>query len=219
MVTVPANHDFRIGDVVLFTAKGTATLDTGLPAGGQVKVIAKPDSTHIEIGDVNTGAPTTLVGDATGSNAGNHTEISLADFQTVCQVREWSLDLTKESIETTTLPCAVGTASKYAKFRTSISGYASGEGSLSVMFTADQTSLANRLLANSILQDSTAEVKLYVSAVAGTGSTVDDTQSSYFQGKVNLQGFSVSVNPDDVTVAEISFSLAEQPTAIFGVTL
>jgi len=182
-------------------------------------VIARPDPTHIEIGDVNSGAPTTLAGDSTGNSAANHIEIRLASFHTVCQVREWSLDLTKESIETTTLPCSVGAASKYAKFRTSIGGYASGEGTLSVMFTADQNSLANRLMANSILQDSTAEVKLYVSAVAGAGSTVDDTQSSYFQGKVNLQGFSVSVTPDDVTVAEISFSLAAQPTAIFGVTL
>ena len=87
-----------------------------------------------------------------------------------------------------------------------------------MLFTADQASLANRLMANAMLKDSTAAVKLYVNAVAG-GATIDDTASSYFEGEISLQGFSISVNPDDAITAEISFSLAAQPKAIFGVTL
>jgi hypothetical protein len=135
-------------------------------------------------------------------------------------VKEWSLDLSRESIDTTTLPCAVsGGASKYAAFRTQTSGFASGEGSMSVLFSADQGSLANRLMANSMLKNSTAYAKLYVNAVAGAGTTLNDTASSYFEGEISLQGFSISVNPDDAITAEISFSLSAQPKAIFGVTL
>ena len=222
-ITVPGDNDFQIGDPVVFTEEGTASIDTALTAGTTYYVVADTGTT-IQVAATSGGAPITLNGDGgTGTadtpGAANHIKIDYAEFESVCQVREWSLDLTKETIDTTTLPCAVGTSSKYASFRTSIGGYASGEGTLSVLFTADQTSFANRLLANSILKDATAEVKLYVNAVAGAGSTIDDTQSSYFQGKVVLQGFNVSVTPDDVTVAEITFSLADQPTAVFGVTL
>ena len=90
---------------------------------------------------------------------------------------------------------------------------------MSVLFTADQGSLANRLMANSMLKSSEAYVKLYVNAVAGAGATINDASSSYFEGKIALQGFSLSVNPDDATTGEITFSLSDQPTAIFGVTL
>lgn len=166
---------------------------------------------------VTTASPITAGGNTPG--AANHIEVAYAQFDAVCQVTEWSLDLSRETIDTTTLPCAVGNASKYAQFRTQTGGYASGEGSITVLFTADQTSLANRLMANAMLKNSNAYVKLYVSAVAGTGSTINDASSSYFEGQISLQGFSLSVNPDDAVSAEISFSLSAQPTAIFGVTL
>ena len=195
---------------------------TGYTAGDTVKVSgallggASPaDDLTITIG---TASPITAGGDTAG--AGNHIEVAYAEFEALCSVKEWSLDLSRESIDTTTLPCAVsGGASKYAAFRTQTSGFASGEGSMSVLFSADQGSLANRLMANSMLKNSTAYAKLYVNAVAGAGTTLNDTASSYFEGEISLQGFSISVNPDDAITAEINFSLSAQPKAIFGVTL
>lgn len=183
-------------------AVGAGTIDVSATKGGTAITLN---------GDGGTGAADT-------AGAANHIELGYAEFASVCQVREWSLDLSRETIDSTTLPCSVGGGSKYASFRTQTSGYASGEGSLSVLFTADQTGLANRLMANAMLKDSTAAVKLYVNAVSG-GAAIDDTASSYFEGDISLQGFSVSVNPDDVITAEISFSLAAQPKAIFGVKL
>jgi hypothetical protein len=181
-------------------------------------------ATTIQVSATAGGAPITLNGDggtgtADTAGAANHIEVSYHEYEAVCQVREWSVSLDREQLDTTTLPCTVGTASKYAQFRTQVGGYASGEGSLTVLFTADQTSLANRLMANSLLKDSTAFVKLYVNAVAGAGTSVNDSASSYFAGKISLLGFSVSVNPDDVISAEINFSLADQPSDIFGVKL
>jgi hypothetical protein len=221
-IKVPRSSDFHVGDPVVFTAAGTAKLDTGLTAGTTVFVVAVGTGT-IDVSATKGGTAITLNGDggtgtADTAGAANHIELAYASFEAVCQVREWSLDLSRETIDTTTLPCSVGAGSKYASFRTQTGGFASGEGSLSVLFTADQASLANRLMANAMLKDSTAAVKLYVNAVAG-GATIDDTASSYFEGEISLQGFSISVNPDDAITAEISFSLAAQPKAIFGVTL
>jgi hypothetical protein len=217
LVTVPADHDFRIGDLVKFTAEGAATLDTNLPAGGVVKVIAKPDATHIEIGDQNSGAPIALAGDSSGSTAKDHIAIDLASFDYVCQVKEFSLDLSREEIDTTSLPCGVGGGSgASAPFRTMQAGYASGSGTMTVQFTEDQNSLANRLLSNSMRKNqSGAEVRLFVNAVSDGSGKPDLTKSLYVQAPISIMGFSISVTPDDVTTAELNFSLSGQPTHLF----
>jgi hypothetical protein len=123
-------------------------------------------------------------------------------------------------VDTTTLPCRTGgAAAKYATFRTSQAGFASGEGSMTVVFTTGQTGLTNRLLANAMSRNSVADVKLYINAVSGVGGTLDDSASNYIEARVSLSGLSVSVNTDDIVEAEVKFSLAAQPTALFGVKL
>jgi len=169
-------------------------------------------------------APTTaFAGTATltaGSDSAGHVNIAYKPVDALCGVKEWSLDLSRESIDTTTLPCKTGgAASRYASFRTSQAGFASGEGSMTVVFTSGQGSLTNRLLANSMARNSVADVKLYINAVNGTGGALDDTSSNYIEAKVSLSGLSVSVNTDDIVEAEVKFSLAAQPTALFGVKL
>ena len=88
---------------------------------------------------------------------------------------------------------------------------------MTVQFTADQNSLANRLLANSMRKNqSGAEVRLFVNAVDdGTGSP-DLSKSLYIQAPISILGFSLSVTPEDVTTAELNFSLSGQPTHLFG---
>ena len=81
------------------------------------------------------------------------------------------------------------------------------------------TSTSNRLLSDAIMADSTVYAKLYISAVAGAGSTIDDNSSMYYAGKVNLQGFSITVNTSDAVQAEVNFSIADTPDALFGVIL
>ena len=132
----------------------------------------------------------------------------------VCQVRSVSLDLSREELDTTALPCSTNdtNASCDAPFRTTQSGYTSGSGTMEVMFTSDQGSLANRLLASSLRADQGgAEVKLYIDTVAGTGGP-DDTQSMFISGPITLLGFSLNVTPGEVTTATVNFTFSGQPT-------
>ena len=155
-----------------------------------------------------------------GSDSAGHVNIAYKPVDALCGVKEWSLDLSRESVDTTTLPCKTGgAASRYASFRTSQAGFASGEGTMTVVFTSGQGSLTNRLLANAMARNSVADVKLYINAVNGVGGALDDGASNYIEAKVSLSGLSVSVNTDDIVEAEVKFSLAAQPTALFGVKL
>jgi hypothetical protein len=158
-----------------------------------------------------------LTGGGNTPGAANHISIDYAEFAAVCQVKSFELSLEREEIDTTSLPCGVGGGSgASAPFRTMQAGYASGSGSMSVQFTEDQNSLANRLLANSMRKNqSGAEVRLFVNAVNdGTGKP-DLTKSLYIQAPISIMGFSVSVTPEDVTTAELNFSLSGQPTHLF----
>ena len=168
---------------------------------------------------VTTGTTSAIV--AGGNTAGvvNHIELGFAEYQAVCSVTEWDLSMTKEQADVTTLPCSVGTgANKVAPVRKQIGTFLSGEGSMSILFTSDQTSMGQRLLANSVMVDSKVDAKLYIDAVSG-GATIDDAASSYFEGSVNLLGFEISVNTSDALIATVNFSLADQPKALFGVKL
>lgn len=227
MITVPVGHDYREGDPVVFTEEGVATLDSALTGGTAYTVLSVGAETLMVSLDGLT--PITLNGDGgTGTadtpGAANHIKIDFAEFGSVCQVKQFSLELTREELDTTTLPCGVGgsgAGGKYASFRTTQAGYASGTGSMTVMFTDDQTSLANRLLANVLLKSqSGAEVKLYVNHVANAaGTAVDDDRSMFIQAPISITSMSVSVTPEDTTTGELSFSMSGQPTRLFGIDL
>jgi hypothetical protein len=219
-ITVPADNDYRVGDPVVFTEEGTGSLDSALTASTTYYVVART-ATTIKVSATAGGAAITLNGDggAAGADtpgAANHIAIGYAQFAAVCQVKSFSLDLSREEIDTTTLPCGVGSSSSQASFRTMQAGYASGSGSMNVQFTDSQTSLANRLLSNSMRKNQGgAEVRLYVNTVDdGTGKP-DDTKSLYIQAPISIMGFSISVSPEEVTTAELNFSLSGQPTHLF----
>ena len=317
-ISVPADNDFRVGDPVVFTEEGTASLDTALTAGTTYYVV-KRTATAIDVSATNGGTAITLNGDGglgaasggvvstitpptlpttTGSygagpyagiattggsgtgltvdvtvasndvtaiaiNAGgtgyvtgesitidggllggtsgtndltfttgttsaivaggntagvaNHIGVDYAEFAAVCQVKDFSIDLSREEIDTTALPCGVGGGSgAQAPFRTMQAGYATGSGTMTVQFTEDQTTLANRLLSNSMRKNQAgAEVRLFVNAVDdGTGKP-DLTKSLYIQAPISIMGFSLSVTPEDVTTAELNFSLSGQPSHLF----
>lgn len=224
-ITVPAVNDYRLGDVVKFKVEGSAKLDTALTAGTEYHVVART-STTIGVSATAGGTAITLNGDGgTGTadtpGAVNHIAIDVSDYDSVCQVREFSIDITREELDVTTLPCGAngGGASKYASFRKTQAGYASGTGTMSVYFTDDQTSLANRLLANVMLKSQQgAAVKLYVNAVAGTGGAIDDTKSLLIESDISITSMSLSVNPDDATTAELSFSIVN-PKNILGAAI
>ena len=159
----------------------------------------------------------TLTGDGGTGTADNplpaHINVRLTEYAVVCQVRSVSLDLSRETLDTTSLPCNTGDVATGcgAAFRTTQPGYASG--TMEVMFSAGQSSLANRLLADSLRADQDgAYVKLYLNTVGDGAGGVDETASMSIAGPVSLLGFSISITPGEVTTATVNFSFSNQPT-------
>lgn len=216
-IAVGANARYRVGDPVTIAYPAGASADTTLIAGDYFVQAFAGGVLNVE-STVGGGvvAPT---GDASGFGAG-HVDITFKGTTPVCSVQDWSLDLSRDSVDVTTLPCSTGSGGgKVAPVRKTQASFLNGEGSMTMLFTGDAQSMGNRLLADSVMADSTVYAKLYINAVAGNAGAIDDAASMYYAGKVNLMGFSVTSNTSDALTAEVSFSIADTPTAIFGVTV
>ena len=143
----------------------------------------------------------------------------MAEHQVLCQIANFSLQLTRDEIETTSLPCSVGgTGSCLAPFKTKQSGFADGTGTMEVNFTAEQTTLANRLIGDSLKKDQNgASVRLFINTVGGAAAgEVDLENSLYIEAPIVILGFSFDVSPEEAITAEISFSFSGQPTHILS---
>lgn len=202
-------------DVAEISVTSVAHIPVG--ATGYFVVGIGPD--WIEVSETQNGTPITLTGDGgTGSANQGTIEIELCDYYAVCGVRDFSIDISREELDVTTLPCADDGegCQKLVTFRKTQAGYASATGTMSVYFTCDQENIANRLLGSSILKDQNgARVKLYVCTQFKDGE-VDDTSSLFIDAFINITGMSFSVNPDDPTTAELSFSVRGMNSA-FGI--
>lgn len=229
-ITVPQDHDYRLGDPVTFKTVGSAKLDTGLTVGTTyyiTKITAGAAATlpKIEVSANSGGTAITLAGDGgTGTantpGAANHIEISYAEHMAVCQVQSWTANLAREQIDTTALQCGPGTSGgKAAPFRLRQAGYVDGSGTLVVRFTRDQESLAKRLLANSLRKNQAgASVQLFIDTLYDGANKVDLAGSSYIEGPVSLLGFSLGVETgSNPTQGTINFSFSDQPTNVFGI--
>ena len=216
-----------------------ATATAIVPAANNVTAITMVDAgTLFEAGDTLTIPGTALGGTSptddlaftvgtaapiTRVDSAGHINMRFDEFEAVCNVSAFNLDITRARIDTTSLPCGLGAGGgKYAPFRTYQSGFADGTGSMTVRFTAGATSMANRLLANSMLRDqSGAMARFFVDTQADTtGAAVDLAASSYVEAPISIEGLSFSVGTDDSpTEASINFSFTGQPTKLFGITL
>ena len=199
----------------------TIEVDSVFSAGSGVRgyYVVGTGDTWIQVSGTAGGTAITVNGNGgTGTANAGIIEIELCDFYAVCGVREFSLDISREELDVTTLPCfdsADDGCSKLANFRKTQSGFASATGSMTVYFTGDQENIANRLLGSAVLKDQTgARTKLYVSTKTGA-TGVDDTTSLFVDAFINISGMSFSVNPDDPTSAELSFNVKKMVSA-FG---
>ena len=212
---ITGNANFRVGDPVTLTYPDGATPDTNLSAGDYF-IVAAADS-KVSVSASAGGTPITLDG-AFDPLDGTHAELEYSGTEPVCSVQEWSLSLTKQTADVTTLPCSVGDGGgKVAPVRKQQGTFLEGEGSMTILFTGDQTSIGMRLLQDSIMVDSRVYAKLYILAVAGAGGAIEDDSSMHYAGYVNLLGFSITVNTSDAIAAEVNFAVADTPDAIFGV--
>ena len=110
------------------------------------------DGTH----DVNIKVQTASAITKADSDLPAHINIALSEYQSVCGVRDFSIDISRDELDVTTLPCAENTAKgceDLVEFRKSQAGYANATGSMTVYFTCDQTNISNRLLSSSILRN------------------------------------------------------------------
>lgn len=221
-ITVPATNDFRVGDPVVFTEEDGGSIDSGLTVATQYYVVARTSST-IQVSETKGGTAVILQGDGgTGAaDTAGHINVKYDPFGSICNVKEWSISIEREELDTTTLPCGVGTSAestKYAAFRSTQPGYASGTGEMTVLFTDNDLSLGTRLLDNILLrvQDG-ARVRLFLNTISDGDATdpqPDLTASMYIEADITLTGLETSVNPDDPTEASCSFSI-KNPTHLF----
>ena len=151
------------------------------------------------------------------SDRGNYT-IRLCEFQTICGVRSFSIDLSRDELDVTTLPCSTAEAcgKSLASFRKTQAGYATATGTLEVYFTCDQQSLQNQLLSGSLQRtQSNATVRLYVCTKVDANGDIVESDSLFIEADIQLLGMSFSVNPDDPTTATINFGIVNVESA-FG---
>ena len=151
------------------------------------------------------------------SKSGSYT-FRLCDFETVCGVRSFSIDLSRDELDVTTLPCSTQEAcgKALASFRKTQAGFATATGTLEVYFTCDQESLQNQLLSGSLQRtQSNATVRLYVCTKVDASGEIDESRSLFIEADIQLLGMSFSVDPDNPTTATINFGIVNVESA-FG---
>ena len=215
-ITVPAKHDFRIGDPVIFEEENGGQICSELTAGDQYYVV-KTTATTIDVSATKGGTAITLTqsgGTGGADTPGGHIGIKYDPFGAVCQIQSWDCSIERESLDVTTLKCGVGATSeagKYAPFRRTQPGYASGSGTITVIFTDNDDALGQRMLDNVMLTSQEgARVRLFVNTVSDGAATpdVDLTNSMYIEADITMESMSVSVNPDDPITAEIGYTIS-----------
>ena len=219
-ITVFSTSDFRVGDKLAFTAEGTgATVDTNF-TGGTATVTAVAAGTAA--GTTLLTVTPTPAGDS-ATPAGSHINMKLDESFAVCQVGTVDLSFTRGEVDITSLPCNLsGTgAAKLAGFRTYQAGYAEGSGSMTVRFTRDQTSIANRMIQGALFTNQTgAKLTIALEAVGDGAGGLDYTKSQVVSFPVSLLGFSTSLTPEDQpTEATVNFRLSAPPTELLGLSL
>ena len=132
------------------------------------------------------------------SNEGSYT-FRLCDFQTVCGVRSFSIDLSRDELDVTTLPCSVSEAcgKELASFRKTQAGFATATGTLEVYFTCDNESIQNKILQGSLQRtQGGATVRLYVCTKTDAQGEIDVDSSLFIEADIQLLGMSFAVDPD-----------------------
>ena len=203
VIVTPANGDkigsgYKVGDTLGVTLTGGGT-----PTAAAVITLAVDD-----VSDVRGNSP-----------EGSYT-IRLCEFQTVCGVRSFSIDLSRDELDVTTLPCSVSEAcgKELASFRKTQAGFASATGSLEVYFTCDNESIQNKILQGSLQRtQGGASVRLYVCTKTDAQGEIDTDSSLYIEADIQLLGMSFAVDPDSPTTATIQFGVTSVVSA-FGLS-
>ncbi len=214
----------RAGDsarATVVVGVGGAITSVTITSGGQG--YSAGDTVYLAL-DNNSGTVATMtvpsVTDVRGNSSEGSYTFRLCDFQTVCGVRSFSIDLSRDELDVTTLPCSVSEAcgKELASFRKTQAGFATATGSLEVYFTCDNESIQNKILQGSLQRtQGGASVRLYVCTKTDAQGEIDVDSSLFIEADIQLLGMSFSVNPDDPTTATINFGVTSVKSA-FGLS-
>ena len=214
VITVPIEHDFRVGDPVIFTEEDGGKLDSAFAAGTQYYVVAVTQTT-ISVSATKGGTAITSGGaGGTGSeDTAGHINIKFDPFEAICQIQSWDLSIERSQIDVSTLPCSVGGgggSGKYATFKKFQPGPPEGTGTITVIFTNNDSAMGNRLLDNVMLttQDG-ARVRLVLNSVedAAKAGELDLTNSMFIEADISLTSISTSVTLDEAITAEVGYAI------------
>ena len=216
VITVDTYLNFKVGDPVEFSmvnvntgASGTGTLPAGLSAGTTYYVIGYTASTGALTVSTSAGGSAVDISDDGTAVSPNAFQVAYDDYTAVGQVREWSLEITRDEIDVTTIGATLG---QYAPFKTYITGYANGQGKASVYLTDESETIANRMVEDVLQRQQVgAAFKLYIDRISSSG-TVSDTLSRSISMEAVLTSASLKVNPADAQVVEINFRPSNAPS-------
>ena len=214
LIQLPAGHGFLAGDVVQFSIEGGATLVTGLTEDTDYHILSINADAQASVAATAGGTAIAFTNSLSDDTPGGHINMNLTEFTSVCNVSSFEFNLDREQIEITSLSCGcAGAASGLASFKTYQAGFIDGTGSVDVQFTADQSTMASRVIGSSLKKDQLgAQIRLYINTICDANGEIDNDASAYIEAPVTLLGFSFSVSPEEVTVATIQFALRGQPT-------
>jgi len=211
-INVGAFLNFKVNDKVSFGTGSGGTLPGGLAAGTPVFIRTYTASTGIATFAATAGG-SELALSSDGTDGTTPFTIDFTEFQSVGDCREWSFEVTREELDTTTIG---GTLGQNAPFRTFITGFADGTGSATVYLTDDDSTIGSRLIEDVIQRQQVgAKFKLYTDVTLSAGSP-DDTVSTSIEVPAVINSASFAVTPDDAQAVEISFRPTSAPSFDFA---
>lgn len=214
-IVVEPNLNFKVGDGVKFSVinaqtggSGTGTLPAGLNNSDTFFVIAYTASTgSLQVSSTLGGSAVDITNTGTVATP-NEFQVAYADFAAVGEVQSWSFSISREQIDTTTIG---QTSGQSVPFRTSIAGFADGEGTATVFVTDEDSALANRMVQDVTQRNQVgAAFKLYID------KKPTESASRSISLDAMLSEAEFNVNPDDAQSVEITFKPTEAPAFDFS---
>jgi len=208
-IQVGAYLGFKVNDPVTLAYPAGATVTNAIAAGARFVLTYSATTGIMTLSATAGGSALTATALPSGFGALLAT-IAYTDFAAVASVQNWSFNITRAEIDTTTIGQALG---QYAPFRTYIPGFAEGDGSATVFVTSDDTALANRMVEDVLQRQQVgAAFKLY------TDKQSTEALSRSIAMEATLLSASRSINPDDAQIVEITFRPNGVPTFDFSTT-
>ena len=235
-ITLPCDADYRVGDCLNIEDYDNATLDNAFRRGIDYYVIEAgrwPDGTVDDCGNDISELPWIVLSldpigeggvpivpeqnggilndDGSREDSDGYLKFTMCDFMTACNVRNFDLQLTRNELDISVLPCeAKPCGTKRAQYKKVMPGYANITGTADVLLNCNQNDIGTRMVASSILdKELTAEVRFFVCTKYDQDGEVDLEESLFLQGNVVVNGIGISINSDDVTIASISFQVSD----------